>query len=92
MNEGIIGTLILWVIGLVVYAIYNLYKKNVKLEIMLEQQSTFNSDVIGLLDEFNALVNKIDMTIWVQSDPEIRALFDNIKEVQKIVQEFTGRK
>jgi len=45
-----------------------------------------------MLDEFNALVNKIDMTMWVQSDPELLQLFETIKQVQKRVQEFTGRK
>jgi hypothetical protein len=82
----------MWILAGIAYAIINLYKKNVKLENMLNEQSKFTNDVIFLLDDFNALVNKIDMTIWVQSDPELRSLFDNIKELQKTVQSFTGRR
>jgi len=92
MYEGIIITICMWILAGIAYAIINLYKKNVKLENMLNEQSKFTNDVIFLLDDFNALVNKIDMTIWVQSDPELRALFDNIKELQKTVQSFTGRR
>lgn len=92
MENGILYTVILWILGIITYVIINLYKKNVKLEKMVLDQAKFSEDVIVLLDEFNALVNKIDMTIWVQSDPEIKALFDNIKDIQKTVQAFTGRK
>jgi hypothetical protein len=92
MYEGIIITICMWILAGIAYAIINLYKKNVKLENMLNEQSKFTNDVIFLLDDFNALVNKIDMTIWVQSDPELRSLFDNIKELQKTVQSFTGRR
>ena len=90
--EGILITVAIWLTAGIFYVIRNLYVKNVKLEQMVLNQSQFNSDVIVLLDDFNALVNKIDMTIWVQSDPELKALFDNIKEIQKTVQNFTGRK
>jgi hypothetical protein len=47
---------------------------------------------MSLLDEFNGLVNKIDMTMWVQSDPELLSLFETIKAIQLRVQQFTGRK
>lgn len=78
--------------GIIGYVIWNLLQKNRKLEEIVLTQSSFVNDTIVMLDEFNALVNKIDMTMWVQSDPELLQLFETIKQVQKRVQEFTGRK
>ena len=91
MIIGIIS-IVLWVVGVVGYVIWNLLQKNRKLEEIVLTQSSFVNDTIVTLDEFNALVNKIDMTMWVQSDPELLQLFETIKQVQKRVQEFTGRK
>lgn len=91
MIIGIIS-IVLWVGGIVGYVIWNLLQKNRKLEEIVLTQSSFVNDTIVMLDEFNALVNKIDMTMWVQSDPELLQLFETIKQVQKRVQEFTGRK
>ena len=91
MIIGIIS-IVLWVGGVVGYVIWNLLQKNRKLEEIVLTQSSFVNDTIVMLDEFNALVNKIDMTMWVQSDPELLQLFETIKQVQKRVQEFTGRK
>jgi hypothetical protein len=91
MIIGIIS-IILWIGGVIGYVIWNLLQKNRKLEEIVITQSSFVNDTVVMLDEFNALVNKIDMTMWVQSDPELLQLFETIKQVQKRVQEFTGRK
>ena len=86
MIIGIIS-ISLWIGGLIGYVIWNLLKKNRKLEDIVINQSNFVNETIVLLDEFNALVNKIDMTVWVQSDPELLQLFEKIKQVQKRVQD-----
>ena len=91
MILGIIA-IILWVASILGLIIYNLYSKNKRLEEMVINQSTFVNETLALLDDFNGLVNKIDMTMWVQSDPELLQLFDTIKQIQARVQQFTGRK
>ena len=88
---GIIA-LVLWFATIFGAVVYNLYRKNKRLEEIVINQSTFVNDTLSLLDDFNGLVNKIDMTMWVQSDPELLQLFDTIKEIQQRVQQFTGRK
>ena len=91
MIFGIIS-IILWIGTIIGYVVWNLIGKNKKLEDVVINQSTFVNETIVLLDEFNVLVNKIDMTMWVQSDPELHQLFETIKQVQQRVQQFTGRK
>lgn len=88
---GIIA-IVLWFATIFGAIVYNLYKKNRRLEEIVLNQSSFVNDTLSLLDDFNALVNKIDMTMWVQSDPELLSLFETIKAIQARVQQFTGRK
>jgi len=88
---GIIS-LVLWFATIFGAIVYNLYRKNKRLEEIVLNQSSFVNDTLSLLDDFNGLINKIDMTMWVQSDPELLQLFDTIKEIQQRVQQFTGRK
>ena len=91
MIFGIIA-IVLWIGSLVAFVIWNLTKKNRELERIVITQSEFVNETVVMLDQFNALVNKIDMTMWVQSDPELLQLFETIKQIQQQVQQFTGRK
>ena len=84
--------LVLWFVTIFGAIVYNLYRKNKRLEEIVLNQSSFVNDTLSIMDDFNALVNKIDMTMWVQSDPELLQLFETIKAVQARVQQFTGRK
>jgi hypothetical protein len=84
--------LVLWFVTIIGAIVYNLYRKNKRLEEIVINQSSFVNDTLSLMDDFNGLVNKIDMTMWVQSDPELLALFETIKALQQRVQQFTGRK
>ena len=88
---GIIA-IVLWFATIFGAIVYNLYRKNKRLEEIVLNQSSFVNDTLSLMDDFNGLVNKIDMTMWVQSDPELLQLFETIKAVQARVQQFTGRK
>ena len=88
---GIIA-IVLWFGTIFGALVYNLYRKNKRLEEIVLNQSSFVNDTLGLTDDFNGLVNKIDMTMWVQSDPELLQLFETIKAIQARVQQFTGRK
>ena len=88
---GIIA-IALWFDTIFGATVYNLYRKNKRLEEIVLNQSSFVNDTLSIMDDFNALVNKIDMTMWVQSDPELLQLFETIKAVQARVQQFTGRK
>lgn len=78
----------LWILTLLFYVMYNLYNKNKKLENIVVNQSQFIYDMKGNLKKFNELVNKIDSQIWVQSDPEFLALFESMKEIQQLAQQY----
>jgi hypothetical protein len=86
--EYIIASVALWIVSIIGYVIYNLYNKNVKLENMLIKQAEFTLEMKANLKRFSELVNKIDSKIWIQSDPEFIELFENIKEMQQLAQQY----
>jgi len=80
--------IILWPVTIIGYIIYNLYNKNIKLELALIKQSNFINAMLTTMKEVDKTVEKIDATIWVQSDAELLALFDSVKQIQTQIQDF----
>jgi hypothetical protein len=78
----------IWVLSIIGWIIFNLYNKNKKLESMVINQSEFIYDVKQSMKAFDSLANKIDSQIWVQSDPEFLALFENLKEIQQLAKKY----
>lgn len=81
----------IWPITIVAYVIWNLYNKNVKLENMLVKQNEFIKSVLGLADNIDKTAAKIDSTMWVSADTELKQMFDDIKVMQENIKQFTGK-
>lgn len=81
----------IWPITVVAYVIWNLYNKNVKLETMIVKQNDFIKAVLGLADNIDKTATKIDSTMWVSADPELKQMFDDIKAMQENIKQFTGK-
>lgn len=81
----------IWPITVVAYVIWNLYNKNVKLENMIVKQNDFIKAVLGLADNIDKTATKIDSTMWVSADPELKQMFDDIKAMQENIKQFTGK-
>lgn len=87
MSIGIIA-LIVWVVSVIGYIIFNLFNKNRKLESMVITQQFFIDDIKGCMKEINTCANQIDSKLWVQSDPEFLSLMENVKQMQTRINEF----
>lgn len=87
MSIGIIA-IIVWVVSVIGYIIYNLFNKNRKLEQMVVSQQVFIEDIKGCMKEINTCANQIDSKLWVQSDPEFLSLMENVKQMQGRINEF----
>lgn len=79
---------ILWPVTIFIYIIYNLYNKNKKLENAIIKQNNFIENVLVSIKEIDKAVEKIDATIWVQSDPELLTLFDSVKQIQSQIKDY----
>lgn len=87
MSIGIIA-IIVWVVSLIGYVIWNLFNKNKKLEQIVINQQVFIDDIKSCMKEINAAANQIDSKLWVQSDPEFLSLMENVKQMQGRINEF----
>jgi hypothetical protein len=81
----------IWPITIIAYVIWNLYNKNVKLESMIVKQNEFIKSVLGLADNIDKTAMKIDSTMWVSADPELKTMFEDIKTMQENIKQFTGK-
>ena len=81
----------LWVLTVVGYIVFNLYRKNKKLEDMVVRQQLFINDVMVNYKEIDLLVDKIDKTLWVQSDPEFLQLIEEMKNLQSLIKQYTEK-
>lgn len=82
----------LWVLTVVGYIVFNLYQKNRKLENMVVRQQLFINEVMANYKEIDLLVDKIDKTLWVQSDPEFLQLMEEMKNLQGVIKQYTESK
>lgn len=84
--------LALWVLTVIGYVVFNLYQKNKKLEDMVVRQQLFINDALSAYKEIDLLADKIDKTLWVQSDPEFLQLMEEIKSLQAMLKQYTENK
>jgi hypothetical protein len=82
----------LWIVTALSYVIFNLYNKNKKMESMIISQNSLIKDFMISSKVFSDLVNKIDITMWVQSDPELLEIFETIKQLKSTLDRYDETK
>jgi peptidoglycan hydrolase CwlO-like protein len=81
----------LWLATIFGYVIFNLFRKNAKQEEMLKKQNDFIRSVLALADNIDKTAQKIDSTMWVSADQELKTMFEDIKNMQENIKKFTGK-
>jgi hypothetical protein len=85
MTTTVLVNIALWIIIPLVYIIINMYSKNQKMENIIVNQRVFIRDFLLMSRDFSRLVDKIDMTMWTSSDPELQELFEKIKSMKSVL-------
>ena len=80
------------IFGTLFYIIWNLMKKNERLEDMNGQQNTYIQNVSTLMSESNRKLKEIDSKQIFESDDEIGWFFKGIKEIQELINEYNSNK
>lgn len=80
---------VLWILSILGYIIYNLYQKNVKLENIAIRQATFISNLRSLIRQSERTVKMLDDKIWLESDKELQEVYSNLKAVQEGLNQFS---
>lgn len=82
----------LWALTVIGWIIFNLFQKNKKLEKIVIDQQMFINECISSYKQIDLLADKIDKTMWVQSDPEFLGLMEEIKTLQATMKQYTDNK
>jgi hypothetical protein len=80
-----------WVATVIGWIVYNLYKKNVKLEQTVIAQATFIAGLQSMIGESDKALKNLDDKIWMESDKELQIVFQNLKAVQEGLNQFNKR-
>ena len=81
----------LWAATVVGWVIYNLYRKNEKLETTVINQVVFIDSLQALISESDKALKDLDDKIWLESDKELQTVFHNLKAIQEALNQFNKR-
>ena len=87
----LINVSVFFLLGLF-YVIWNLLRKNEKLEDMNVAQDTYIQQISTIMTESNRKIKEIDSKQIFQSDDEIGWFFTGIKEIQEYINEYNINK
>lgn len=79
---------ILEIVGLLFYM---LIRKNKKLEEMIVEQQQYMDSINIIIGQSNDRLKELDDKGMFESDDEIGFFFDNIKEIQSVLNDFTTK-
>ena len=88
MNTIILINVILILVGVIGYIIWNLMKKVEKLESMIDVQERYITDFYDLVKQSEVKIKEIDSKQLFQSDDEVGFFFNNLKTIQEALSDY----
>jgi hypothetical protein len=88
MNTIILINVILILVGVIGYVIWNLMKKVEKLESMIDVQERYITDFYELVKQSEIKIKEIDSKQLFQSDDEVGFFFTNLKTIQEALSDY----
>jgi hypothetical protein len=88
MNTLILINIIVIILGIIGYVIWNMLKKSEKLENIITVQEKYIIDFYDLVKQSEAKIKEIDANQTFQSDDEIGFFFTNIKTIQEALSDY----
>jgi hypothetical protein len=86
INVGIL------IFGIISYIIWNLMRKNEKLEDAIIKRDQYIDTMSIIMSESNRKIKEIDSKQIFESDDEIGWFFKGIKEIQELINEYNLNK
>jgi DUF1680 family protein len=87
---------IFWVLGihlaeLLAFSVYLLVNKNIKLEKAISIQNQHIETMSFIASQLSSSLSKIDAHMYVEGDPELQEVFDQIKEFKSILDDISNK-
>jgi hypothetical protein len=88
MDTIILINVVVILVGVVGYVIWNLMKKVEKLESMIDVQEKYITDFYELVKQSELKIKEIDSKQLFQSDDEVGFFFNNLKTIQEALSDY----
>jgi len=88
MGTIILINVIVILVGVIGYVIWNLMKKVEKLESMIDVQERYITDFYDLVKQSEMKIKEIDSKQLFQSDDEVGFFFNNLKTIQEALSDY----
>lgn len=88
MNTIILINVVVILVGVIGYVIWNLMKKVEKLESMIGIQEKYITDFYELVKQSEMKIKEIDSKQLFQSDDEVGFFFNNLKTIQEALSDY----
>jgi hypothetical protein len=88
MDTIILINVVVILVGVVGYVIWNLMKKVEKLESMIDVQERYITDFYDLVKQSEMKIKEIDSKQLFQSDDEVGFFFNNLKTIQEALSDY----
>ena len=88
METIILINVIVILVGVIGYVIWNLMKKVEKLESMIDVQERYITDFYELVKQSELKIKEIDSKQLFQSDDEVGFFFNNLKTIQEALSDY----
>ncbi len=87
---------VLWVIGvhlfeLLAFGTYLLIKKSLMLERTLVEQREYINAISYIASQLTVSLSKIDERTYIEADPELEEVFEQIKEFKAVLEEISNK-
>ena len=82
----------LLIFGTISYVIWNLMRKNEKLEDAIDKRDKYIDTMSTIMSESDRKIKEIDSKQIFESDDEIGWFFKGIKEIQELINEYNINK
>jgi hypothetical protein len=87
---------VLWVVGvhlfeLLAFGAYLLVKKSLMLERTLVEQKEYINAISYIASQLTVSLSKIDERTYIEADPELEEVFDQIKEFKSVLEEISNK-
>ena len=82
----------IFIFGIIFYIIWNLMRKNERLEDALNQRDQYIDTMSTIMSESDRKIKEIDSKQIFESDDEIGWFFKGIKEIQALINEYNLNK
>jgi hypothetical protein len=87
--EILLWVIIIHIVELIGVGLFLLIKKNNTLEKIISKQNQYIETISYVTSQLNTSINELTKSTYVDADPELEKIFDDLKNLNNILEEIS---